>query len=93
VAMLEAHLAVGWEYDFEVLIDAPMTAVAPCVRRALGVLEAVDADTTRLVGSTSNPAWYVEQLAAVPASYRIVGAPELREAARVLGQRLLDAAQ
>jgi predicted DNA-binding transcriptional regulator YafY len=93
VAMLEAHLAVGWEYDVEVLIDAPMTAVAPCVRRALGVLEAVDADTTRLVGSTSNPAWYVEQLAAVPASYRIVGAPELREAARVLGQRLLDAAQ
>jgi predicted DNA-binding transcriptional regulator YafY len=93
VGMLEAHLAVGWEYDVEVLIDAPMEEVGPCVRRALGVLEPVDSSTTRLVGSTSNPAWYAEQLAAIPASYRIVGSPELREAARVLGQRLLEAAR
>ena len=92
VAMLEAHLAVGWEYDVEVVIDAPLDEVGPCVRRALGVLEPVDSSTTRLVGSTSNPAWYAEQLAAIPASYRIVGAPELRKAARILGQRLLDAA-
>jgi predicted DNA-binding transcriptional regulator YafY len=93
VAMLEAHLAVGWEYDVEVLIDAPMNEVAGCVRRALGVLEPLDPATTRLVGSTSNPAWYAEQLATIPASYRIVGSPELREAARLLGRRLLDAAQ
>ena len=92
VAMLESHLAVGWEYDVEVLIEAPMDAVAPCVRRALGVLEPIDPRTTRLVGSTSNPAWYAEQLAAIPASYRIRESPELREAARVLGERLLAAA-
>ncbi len=49
--------------------------------------------TTRLVGSTSNPWWYAEQLAAVPASYRIVRCPELQECARVVGQRLLAAAK
>jgi predicted DNA-binding transcriptional regulator YafY len=92
VTMLESHLAVGWEYDVEVVIEAPMETVAPCVRRALGVLEPLDASTTRLTGSTSNPAWYVEQLATIPASYRIVESPELRAAARVLGERLLKAA-
>ena len=91
VSMLESHLAVGWEYDVDVVIDAPMEAVAPCVRRALGVLEPIDAATTRLTGSTSNPAWYAEQLAAIPASYRIVESPELRAAARTLGERLLAA--
>jgi hypothetical protein len=90
--VLEEHLAVGWEYDVEVVIDAPLDAVARCVPRTLGLLEPVDAGTSRLVGSTSNPVWYAEQLAAVPASYRIVRCPELREAARVLGRRLLQAA-
>ena len=92
VELLESHLAVGWEYDVEVVIDAAFDEVAPCVRRALGVLEPVDSSTTRLTGSTSNPAWYAEQLATIPAAYRIVGSPELREAARTLGQRLLAAA-
>jgi predicted DNA-binding transcriptional regulator YafY len=91
VAMLEEHLAVGWEYDVEVVIDAPVDAVARRLPRALGRLEPQDAETSRLVGSTSNPMWYAEQLAAIPASYRIVRCPELREAARVLGQRLLAA--
>jgi predicted DNA-binding transcriptional regulator YafY len=92
VELLESHLAVGWEYDVEVVIDSGLEVVAPCVRRALGVLEPIDSSTTRLTGSTSNPAWYAEQLATIPAEYRIVGSAELRDAARVLGQRLLDAA-
>ncbi len=91
VAMLEDHLAVGWEYDVEVVIDAPRDTVTRCLPRALGRLEPLDAEGTRLVGSTSNPMWYAGQLAAIPASYRIVRCPELREAARVLGQRLLAA--
>ncbi len=57
------------------------------------MLESLDAGTTRLVGSTSNPLWYAEQLTAIPASYRIVKCPELREAARVIGQRLLAAGE
>jgi predicted DNA-binding transcriptional regulator YafY len=93
VAMLEEHLAVGWEYDVEVVVDAPVDTVASCVSRVLGLLEPLDAATTRLVGSTSNPVWYAEQLAAIPASYRIVRCPELQEAARVLGQRLLTAGE
>jgi predicted DNA-binding transcriptional regulator YafY len=92
VAVLEEHLAEGWEYDVEVVIDAPAAAVARCVPRALGRLESLDDDTSRLVGSTSNPVWYAEQLAALPAPYRIVRCPELQAAARVLGQRLLAAA-
>jgi predicted DNA-binding transcriptional regulator YafY len=91
VATLEEHLAVGWEYDIEVVVDAPFDTVARCLPRALGRLEPLDAETTRLVGSTSNPVWYAEQLAAIPASYRIVSCPELKQAARVLGQRLLAA--
>lgn len=92
VAMLEEHLAVGWEYDVEVVIDAPVESVGRCLPRALGRLEPLDARTTRLVGSTSNPWWYAEQLATIPASYRIVRCSELRQTARVVGQRLLAAA-
>ncbi len=92
VAVLEDHLAVGWEYDVEVVVDAPVDAVARCLPRALGRLEPVDAGTTRLVGSTGNPAWYAEQLATIAAPYRIVRCPELKAAARALGQRLLAAA-
>ncbi len=91
VAVLEDHLAVGWEYDVEVVIDAPRDTMTRCLPRTLGRLEPLDAEGTRLVGSTSNPMWYAGQLAAIPASYRIVRCPELRKAAHVLGQRLLAA--
>jgi predicted DNA-binding transcriptional regulator YafY len=91
VALLEEHLAVGWEYETEVVIDAPFDTVARCVPRAVGRLESLDDGTCRLTGSTSNPYWYAEQLAAIPAPYRIVQGPELRAAVRALGQRLLDA--
>jgi predicted DNA-binding transcriptional regulator YafY len=94
VALLEEHLAVGWEYDVEVVIDAPLDTVAPYARPSLGRLEPVDAATTRLVGSTSNPKWYAEQLAAaIPAPYRIVECGELRDATRLIGQRLLAASE
>jgi predicted DNA-binding transcriptional regulator YafY len=93
VAVLEEHLAVGWEFDVEIVIDAPLDTVAPYVPRPLGRLEPVDAATTRLVGSTSNPRWYAERLAAIPASYRIVRCPELRDASRLIGQRLIAASE
>jgi predicted DNA-binding transcriptional regulator YafY len=90
--MLEEHLAAGWEYEVDVIIDAPLETVGRCVPRTLGRLEPLDADTCRLIGSTSNPTWYAEQLVAVPAPYRIVECPELRQTARALGERLLLAA-
>jgi predicted DNA-binding transcriptional regulator YafY len=92
VGMLEDHLAVGWEYETDVVIDAPFETVARCVPRALGRLAPVDAGTCRLTGSTGNPTWYAERLAAIQRPYRIIGCAELQEAARVLGQRLLTAA-
>ncbi|NKY38185.1 WYL domain-containing protein [Cellulomonas septica] len=92
VALLEENLATGWEYATEVEIDAPLDDVARWVSPALGRLTAVDAQTTRLVGSTSNPWWYAEQLVRTPAPYRVIGCPELRETTRALGRRLLDAA-
>jgi predicted DNA-binding transcriptional regulator YafY len=91
VAMVEDHLAIGWEYDVEVVIDAPPGTVTRCLPRVLGRLDPLGAERTRLSGSTSNPMWYARQLAAIPASYQIVRCPELRGAARVLGQRLLAA--
>lgn len=92
VAELEEHLAVGWEHEVEVVIDAPLERVARCLPRSLGRLEAVDDATTRLVASTGNPLWYAEQLATVPAPFRVVGCPDLQDAVRSLGRRLLEAA-
>lgn len=91
VALLEEHLAVGWEYEVEIIIDAPVEAAARCLPRALGRLTNVDGATSRLAGSTSNPAWYAEQLAAIRAPYRILRCPELQEATRALGHRLMAA--
>lgn len=91
VAMLEEHLAVGWEYDIEVVIDASVETAGRCLPRTLGRLEPLDAEATRLVGSTSNPVWYAEQLAVLPAAFRIVRCPELRAAVRAVGERMLAA--
>jgi predicted DNA-binding transcriptional regulator YafY len=91
VAVLEDHLAVGWEYEAEVIIDAPADVARRCVSRVLGKLEPIDAHSSRLVGTTSNPAWYAEELASLPAPFRIVRCPELKDAARELGRRMLAA--
>ena len=78
VAVLEEHLAVGWEFDVEVVVDAPLETVGRCLPRVL-------------VGTTSEPVWYARQLAAVPAPYRIVGGPEIKAAAEAIGRRMLAA--
>ena len=73
------------------LIEAPFAEIAPCVGRGLGRLEPLDAETAKLVGSTSNPTGYAEQLARVPAPSRIIRGPEVQAATRARGQRLLAA--
>jgi predicted DNA-binding transcriptional regulator YafY len=93
VAVLEQHLAVGWEYDAEVVVEAPLDTAARFLPRTLGRLEPVDDVSTRLVGSTSNPWWYAEQLVRVPAPYRIVRCPELQQAARAIAERMLAASE
>jgi predicted DNA-binding transcriptional regulator YafY len=91
VQSLEDHLAVGWEYEVDVVLDAPLDVVHPRVPRSLGTLEPVDAASCRLRATTSSPVWYAQQLAAFPVAYRIAGGPELRDAAREVGRRLLAA--
>jgi predicted DNA-binding transcriptional regulator YafY len=92
VALLEEHLAVGWEYLAEVLIAPGAADLERAVPRALGRLEPLPGGGTRLVGSTSNPWWYAQQLAGIPAPYRIVGGDEIRHAAIGIARRMLDAA-
>lgn len=89
VAMLEEHLAAGWEYDAEVVVDATIDDVARRVGHALGRLESIDDRTTRVVGRTSNPFWYAEQLSKLPAPFRVVGGPELRHTVREIAARML----
>lgn len=91
VAVLEEHLAVGWEYDAEVVVDAPLEKVGWILGRALGRLEAADPQTTRLTGSTGNPWWYAEQLARLPYPFHVLGGAELRHTVRAVGERMLAA--
>lgn len=88
VAELERNLGVGWEFSTHVTIDAPSSRV-----RAWGVGswgELADADGRTIVrGTTSNPAMYAEWLAALPVGFTVHGGPELVDAVRALGERLL----
>ena len=88
--MLEEHLAAGWEYAVEVVVAAPLDRVQRYLSPALGRLEPVEAEATRLRGSTSSPAWYAEQLAGIPDSFTVVGGPEVQHAVAALGRRLLE---
>ncbi len=91
VAMLETHLAAGWEHPTEVIIDAPLAQVEPWISPVLGALEAIDSETTRLSGTTSNPTWYAEQLTALPAPFRIIADEALHNAITALAHRLYAA--
>jgi len=91
IATIEEHLSTGWRYDVEVVIDAPVDAVAHWLPRQLGRLEPTGDGSTRLVGTTDEPFWYARQLTALQAPYLIASSPELREAARDLGRRLTRA--
>ena len=91
VAMLETHLAVGWEYDVEVIIDASVKNARRYLSPALGRLDPLTPETTRLTGTTSNPYWYAEQLAVIPAPFRVVRGRELRHTTAELGRRMLAA--
>jgi predicted DNA-binding transcriptional regulator YafY len=91
VAALEAHLAAGWEYAVDVVVEAPADRVRRILSPALGRLEAISTGSTRLTGTTGNPFWYAEQLATLPHPFHVAGGPELRHTVAALGRRLLAA--
>lgn len=93
VLALEEHLGIGWEYDVRVVVNAPLERVLPTIPRTMGRLEAIDDRTTRLVGSTRNATSYAEQLAMLPAPFRVEEGEEVRAALDVLGERLTLAAR
>ena len=89
--LLEENLASGWEYEVEVVVDAAIGDVVGRLPATLGRLEPGAAGTTRLLGSTSNPVWYAEQLAVLPVPFHVVRGAEVARAARRIGLRLLAA--
>lgn len=91
VATLEQHLGAGWEFATEVIIDGPLEQCERFVGPALGKLSVIDEQTTRLVGSTSNPGAYAVRLASLPVPFRVVQGPELSCAVREIGERLVAA--
>ena len=54
----------------------------------LGRTEANADERTRLSGSTENLDWYATEIAEIPASFKVVGGEEIRDAVRRLAQRL-----
>lgn len=92
VRVVLEHFSEGWKYQVEVLIDAPLARVQYWISRSLGRLEEIDADHTRLIGSTDEPEWYVRRIAAIEAPFRVIGPPEIQAAARALAEDLLRAA-
>ena len=94
VAALDEHLAAGWEFATEILIEAPPAEAHRWITASLGAVRpAPDAPgASLLTGSTNNPHWYAHQLTAIPVTYRIRGGPELRAAATAIADRLRAAA-
>ena len=88
---VEEHLADGWRHPVEVHISASAESVAPCIPRALGRLTPIDDTTCVLRGSTDDPGWYAAQLAAIPASFRLVGSDAVQAALREIAERMLAA--
>ena len=87
---LEEQMSQGWPYEINVEIDAPLAEVRQWLRRSLGRTEAIDADRTRLIGTTENLYWYATEIAELRAPYRVVGGPEIRDAVRDVAGRMLD---
>jgi predicted DNA-binding transcriptional regulator YafY len=91
--LLEQHLGAGWEYETNVVFDAPCEEVARYVRPPMGSLERTgDGQRCVLTGTTSNPAMYAgEWLAAIPVRFHVEGGPELRAAVAAVTERLTAA--
>ena len=89
---LEEHLAQGWTYPVDVLVDAAVDETSRWLPRSMGLLEPEGAGQTRIRATTDNPDWYAGRLAAIPVPFRVLASGELRKAVAALGQRLVQAA-
>ncbi len=61
----------GWEHADEVLVEAAVEDVTRWLPHTLGRPAPVGGGRTRVVGSTSNPSGYAQQLLLLPAPFRV----------------------
>jgi predicted DNA-binding transcriptional regulator YafY len=85
---LEDHLSQGWTHPVEVLVEASLEETSRWVSRSLGRLAPCDDERTWLRATTDNPAWYVRELAAIPAPFQIIGSSRIQQAMTDLGRKL-----
>jgi predicted DNA-binding transcriptional regulator YafY len=93
VAVVDEHLCDAWGVPVTVVVDAPPEVVSARMPRNLGRAEDAGDGRTRLRASTDDPEWYAERLLLLRTSFRVEGPPELADACRRLGERLLDASR
>lgn len=80
------------EWAVTLLLDGALAEVETWIPRHLGVCEAVDATTTRVRSSTSNPDYFVLRLSDHPFAMTVEEPREVREALERTGRRMLAAA-
>ncbi len=94
VAAVEESLALGRpEWAVTIIVHAPLSEVTPWVPRTFALLDAIDADTTRLRSSTRKLDYFVWRISDLPFSMSVSQPIELREAFRRHGQRMLAVAE
>ncbi len=94
VAAVERSLALARpEWAVTMLFDGPIEEVAQWIPRHLGVCEPVDAQTTRVRSSTSNPDYFVLRVSDHPFDMTVVEPDELRTAFGRQAERMLAAAR
>lgn len=77
----------GWMFDVE--IDAPVDWVRLYIPAAVAMIEPLDADRTRIYGSTEGLEWLAWRLSELDRPLTVIEPPELGDAMRSLGERLI----
>lgn len=78
--------------EFELEVGAPIDIVRWYVPPSMALIEAIDARTTRVHGTTDNPGWLASRIAEMPYPVTVTKLEALREAMREIGTRMLAAA-
>lgn len=93
IATIEDSLAMARsEWSIEVEIDATCEQVREHVPRRFAVLEPLEDGRTRLRASSSSLGWFAWRVSSLPFRMTVVSPPELRDAFRAAGERLLTIA-
>lgn len=93
-AAVESSLALARpEWSVSLLLNGPLADVESWIPRFLGVCEAVDATTTRVRSSTSNPDYFVLRVSDHPFEMTVESPDEIRAAFARAAERFAGAAR